>query len=109
MGIEWSLFASKQLDDVLDYVEDNFGSHAAQKTLKDIDKRTDWLTRYPEASTIDYDLSDDDFTIRHTLVLPNVMYYVIKDDCIIIAAVMHSKQSPQTIKRAVKKALEQYR
>lgn len=56
MGIEWSLFASKQFDDILDYVEDNFGSHAAQKTLKDIDKRTDWLTRYPEASTIDYDL-----------------------------------------------------
>lgn len=109
MGIEWSLFASKQLDKVLDYVEDQFGSNTSKKVLIEIDNRTKRLTRFPEASTIDYDLSDDDFTVRHILVLPNVIYYVIKDESIIIAAVMHSKQSPQTIRKAVKKALEQYR
>lgn len=109
MDVEWSNFASKQLVKITQYVGENFGRSTAVKTLDKLVDKANSLTRYPEASTIDYDLSDDDFTVRHTLVLPNVMYYVIKDNCVIIAAVMHSKQSPQTIRRAVKRALEQYR
>ena len=109
MDVEWSIFASKQLVKITKYVADNFGYKTADKTLDKLVDKANSLARYPEASTIDYDLSDDEFTVRHTLVLPNAMYYVIKGDCIIVAAVMHSKQSPETIRGSVKRALEQYR
>ena len=34
MEIEWSLMASKQLDDVLDFVESEYGSMTARKVLR---------------------------------------------------------------------------
>lgn len=109
MEVEWSSFASLQLVKITKYVSEEYGLATANKTLDKLVNKANHLKKFPEASTIDYDLSDDDFTVRHILVLPNVIYYVIKDEYIIIAAVVHSKQSPQTIRKAVKRALEQYR
>lgn len=40
---------------------------------------------------------------------PNLLYYVVKGDYIIIVAIVHYRQSPATIERAVMRALESYR
>ena len=37
MVIEWSLFASKQLNAVLDYVENEYGAFTAKKVMDKID------------------------------------------------------------------------
>lgn len=109
MEIEWSLFASKQLDAVLDYVENEYGANTAKKTFEKIDASVSTLLKNQTRGVLDEDLSDAQFTVRHLQVFPNLIYYVVKGDFIIIAAVLHYRQSPQTVCKAIMRSLERYR
>ena len=109
MEIEWSLVAAKQLEAVLDFVESEYGTMTSMKTLRKIEKRIDGLKPFPESGIYDSDLSDDEFVVRHLQIFPNIAYYVLVDEKIIVVALVHSKQSVKTIARLVKMALEQYR
>lgn len=109
MEIEWSLLASRQLNDVLDFVATEYGSITARKVFDKFDANVNSLLRNPNRGILDSDLSDSQFTVRHLQLFPNVLYYVVKGDSIIISAVMHYKQSPQTVYKTVRQSLERYR
>ncbi len=109
MVIEWSLFASKQLNAVLDYVENEYGAFTAKKVMDKIDASVSNLLKNQTRGVLDEDLSDSQFHVRHLQVFPNLIYYVVKDDVIIIAAVMHYRQSPKTVYKAIMRSLERYR
>ena len=105
MVIEWSLFASKQLNAVLDYVENEYGAFTAKKVMDKIDASVSNLLKNQTRGVLD----DSQFHVRHLQVFPNLIYYVVKDDVIIIAAVMHYRQSPKTVYKAIMRSLERYR
>ena len=110
MEIEWSLLASRQLNDVLDFVATEYGSTiTARKVFDKFDANVNSLLRNPNRGILDSDLSDSQFTVRHLQLFHNVLYYVVKGDSIIISAVMHYKQSPQTVYKTVMQSLERYR
>lgn len=109
MEIEWSLFASKQLNAVLDFVEDEYGTQTARKVAEKIDASVKSLLCNNSRGILDEDLSDTQFTVRHLQVFPNLVYFVVKDNFIIIVAIMHYRQSPQTIYKAIMRSLERYR
>ena len=97
MEIEWSLFASKQLNTVLDFVENEYGSKTAQKVLSKIETSVNSLLSNHARGVLDEDLSDSQFTVRHLQVFPNLIYFVVKGNFIIVVAIMHYRQSPQTV------------
>lgn len=109
MEIEWSLLASRQMDEILDFVEAEYGSMTAKKVLEKFDANVCSLQRNPNRGILDSDLSDSQFIVRHLQLFPSVLYYVVKGDFIIITAVMHYKQSPKTVYKTVMWSLERYR
>lgn len=40
---------------------------------------------------------------------PNVIYYLIDENRIVIAAMLHSKQSPETVRKTISEFLKQYK
>ena len=83
--------------------------YTARKVFDKFDANVNSLLRNPNRGILDSDLSDSQFTVRHLQLFPNVLYYVVKGDSIIISAVMHYKQSPQTVYKTVMQSLERYR
>lgn len=81
----------------------------SKKVLDKFDANVCSLQRNPNRGILDSDLSDSQFTVRHLQLFPNVLYYVVKGDFIIITAVMHYKQSPKTVYKTVMRSLESYR
>lgn len=106
MEIIWSDLALKQLDEVLDYVEENFGSKTAFKTLERINSKVNRLLLFPESGTPDFEYSSlatsDRILIRHLLIEPNVVYYNVDGDVINVMLIAHSKQSTRTVAKMIK-------
>ncbi len=109
MEVEWSLFASKQLDEVLDFVETEYGSMTAKRVAEKIDASVSRLLKFPESGILDRSLSDNQLVVRHLQLFPNILYYIVKDNFVIVVAIMHYRQSQKTITQAVNRALESYR
>ena len=111
MELVWSSLAKEQLRNVLSYVEEEYGYRIAQKTLLNISQKVNQLLSYPERGILDAKLSSlsfsDNYVIRHILVLPNVIYYIVKNNSVIIIAIAHTKQSPSTIRKMLKAFLRQ--
>lgn len=110
MEIKWSDLALRQLDDLLDYVEEHFGSRTAIKTLENINSKVNRLVLFPEAGTPDFGYSalagSDSILIRHLKIDPNVVYYNVVGDAINVMAIAHSRQSPKTVASMIKRFLE---
>lgn len=111
MEIVWSQLAYEQLLGILTYVEDNFGALVAQKTHQKIQNKVNLLMKYPQIGIIDSDFSIlfNGLDVRHLKLSPNVIYYLIDKDRIVIAAILHSKQSPETIRNMISDFLKQYK
>ena len=60
---------------------------------------------------IDSDFSTlfNNITVRHLKLSPNVIYYLIDENRIVIAAMLHSKQSPETVRKTISEFLKQYK
>lgn len=110
MEIVWSPLAIKHLTDVLEYVEKHFGISISQKTYQRITEKITQLTIYPQIGVFDADLSSfiEGIEVRHLILPPNILYYLIDDNEIVIMAVVHSKQSPEFIRKTIFRFLEQY-
>lgn len=91
--------AKKQLRDIAQYVADNFGDKTAQKAIDEIQKKTNGLLLFPESGSFDKKLSTDRYVVRHVTKRPNLIYYIVDDDAIIIMAIAHEKQSVSVQKR----------
>ena len=110
MEIVWSSLAVEQLADVLEYVEESFGTSVARKTYQRITEKVAQLMNYPQIGVFDAGLSSliEGVEVRHLILAPNVLYYLIDNNEIVIMAVVHSKQSPEFIRKRVLSFLEQY-
>ena len=64
-----------------------------------------------EILIIDSDFSTlfNNITVRHLKLSPNVIYYLIDENRIVIAAMLHSKQSPETVRKTISEFLKQYK
>ena len=106
MEIVWSPLAVDSLTAVIEYVTDNFGPAVAQKTAERILSKINKLADYPEIGVPDFELSRyRGVTVRHLVMPPNLVYYMIDKDVVVIVVVVHSKQSPQTIRKLVNDAI----
>lgn len=108
MKIIWSDIANRHLDSVAEYVEENFGSMTVAKTLDKIDKKVKALSRFPERGVLDRKYSTAEYTVHHINVDPNVIYYMVYPDVIVIGVIVHQKQSPKTVNSILKRFLEHY-
>ena len=88
MEVTWSDLALQQLDEVVDYVEDNFGIITAQNTLDRILDGADQLTKYADHGIYDAKFTSlvakQKMVIRHLLIAPNRIYYLIDDNKVVI-------------------------
>ena len=106
MEIVWSKLAYEHFLEILIYVENNFGMLTAQKTRQKIQDKVNLLAKHPYIGIID---SDFNITVRHLKLSPNVIYYLIDENRIVIAAMLHSKQSPETVRKTISEFLKQYK
>lgn len=101
MEVKWLPFASRQLKDVVGYVTENFGETTAGKSLNKILDKLNWVKKHPESGILGEKFSTDNITIRHINVGPNLLFYFIDHENIVVIAIMHSKQSPVTINQTI--------
>ena len=112
MEVVWSDLALTQLDEVMDYVEEHFGLLTSQKVLHNILEKTDELAQYSTHGIYDARytswVSGQDMVIRHLLLVPNRVYYLIDGEQIVIIGIVHVKRSPQAVTSMIKRFLEEY-
>ena len=108
MEIIWSDIANRHLDSVVEYIEENFGPMTVAKTLDRIDKKVNALAKFPERGVLDLKYSTSEYTVHHINVDPNVIYYMLYPDVIVIGVIVHQKQSPKTVNSILKRFLEHY-
>lgn len=110
MEVKLSDLALRQLDAILDYVEECFGSRTAIKTLEKINYKVNRLMLFPESGSPDFCYStlaeSESILIRHLKIDLNVVYYNVDGDVINVMAIAHSKQSPKTVSSMIKRFLE---
>lgn len=87
MEVVWSDLALMQLDEVIDYVEEHFGLLTSQKVLHNILEKTDELAQYSTHGIYDARytswVSGQDMVIRHLLLAPNRVYYLIDGEQVV--------------------------
>ena len=93
---------------VVQYVMDNFGVMTAKKSLCKILNDTDTLGKYPTKGIYDKKFSKNGIEVRHLNTGPNMIYYLIDENEVVILAVMHYRQSVNTINRAIRYAIGKY-
>ena len=83
----------------------------AQKTRQKDTRQSKSLAKHPYIGIIDSDFSIlfNNITVRHLKLSPNVIYYLIDENRIVIAAMLHSKQSPETVLQTISEFLKQYK
>lgn len=54
-------------------------------------------------------LASRHFSVHHLTLKPNVVYYLLEEDHLVVMAIFHSKQSPETMRSILKRFLENYR
>lgn len=60
------------------------------------------LLNFPEQGTLDRKYSTPEYTVHHVNVDPNVIYYMVYPDAIVIGVIVHQKQSPKTVNEVLK-------
>lgn len=100
MEVIWSKIAIEQLDAIAEYVEANYGVNTAKKMVRNITGKVSRLLLYPSIGIPDYKFTagaNKQIVIRHIQIFPNILYYAVESDKILIICIMHEKQSPETV------------
>lgn len=112
MEVTWSDLALQQLYAVVDYVEDNFGVITAKKTLDRIIEGADQLKKYADHGIYDAKFTSlvakKQMVIRHLLIVPNRVYYLIDANKVVIIGIAHVKRSPKVVTSMITRFLEHY-
>ncbi len=108
MEVIWSKTALRHLGDIVQYVADNFGQTYALKSVERIQKKVESLRRFPESGVLDRRFSTKDYTVHHISLAPNVLYYVVFPEAVVIGIIVHTKRSPRYVNRLMKDFLEHY-
>jgi toxin ParE1/3/4 len=111
MEIVWSSLATEHFARVLNYVEEYFGSSIAQKTYQTITAKVNQLAAFPQIGIPDFNLSSSikGLEVRHLIIAPNIVYYLIDHNEVVIVIIVHFKQSPDTVRGIISEFLKQYR
>ncbi|WP_455634898.1 type II toxin-antitoxin system RelE/ParE family toxin [Parabacteroides sp.] len=111
MEVVWSSLAIEHFLWVLEYVETSFGSSIAQKTQRKIQDKIARLENHPRIGTPDGDYSFliNNLEVRHIILLPNIIYYLIDGDKVVIVSILHSRQSPESVQEIITDFLKQYK
>lgn len=110
MEIEWTDMALEQLGNIIEWVANNFGKGVARKSYEKIKKHVQKLAVFPESGCYDGMKFSLFYSLRHLTIAPNVVYYLIdeKREIVVILAVVHSSQSPQTVNEILDRSLALY-
>ena len=106
MEIIWSDLAVQQLDEIAEYVQDNYGEFTSRKMVHKITEYVNRLKVYPSIGKPDFEYfskqSNTELQVRHLQVFPNLIYYLERSDRIDIICIMHYKQSPGKVAGMIK-------
>ena len=96
---------------MLEYVEHNFGENVARQTFRRITEKAEQLKYFPGIGVKDFELAESlgfvtGLEVRHLVLQPNIVYYMVDGDDIVIIAVVHAHQSQETIKNLATDFLE---
>ena len=80
MEVIWSDLAIHDLQNIAEYISDNFGDKVSEKSVNK----------------------------NHITLNPNVIYYLLEKDTIVVMSLIHVKRSPRYVNRLLKAFLEQY-
>lgn len=108
MEIIWSDLAMHDLKDIANYVSDNFGSSISVKSINKIVQRVNRLKNFPESGVLDKPYSSKIYSVHHVTINPNIIYYLLEDNAIVIMTIVHVKRSPNYINNRLKTFLEHY-
>lgn len=108
MDLIWSELSKKQLALIGQYVSEQFGSRVAEKSVSKIVSKVEVLRKYPSIGSIDLRFSTREYVVRHINLYPNVVYFLVYNEKIIVIAVMHTKQSPRTVSTIIRRFLQNY-
>ena len=91
MEIIWSDLAIQQLDEIAEYVQDNFGESTSRKMVHKITEDVNRLKIYPSIGKPDFEYfskhSNSDLQVRQLLVFPNLVYYLERSERIDIICI----------------------
>ena len=97
MEIIWLPSATEDLISLLSRVEDLFGSSISIKVRQKIMSHVYLLSSFSHMGIRDSRFSS--IEIRYLVNTPNVIYYTLFQDRVIILSIFNSKQSPENIYR----------
>lgn len=106
MEIIWTDLAIQQLDEIAEYVQDNFGESISRKMVRKISEQVNRLKQQPSIGKPDFEYFSNnnysDIQIRHLQIFPNLVYYLEQPERIDIICIMHCKQSPSIVANMIK-------
>lgn len=106
MEIIWLPSALYDFACLLDNVEALFGHLVAVKVRQKLTSHINLLASFPRIGVHDSDFSDASREIRYLVNTPNLIYYAISRNEIVIISILDSRQSPETIRRILTENLK---
>ena len=106
MELRWLPFASEQLKVVAEYVKENFGESTAKNSIRKILDKVNGLKLSPDTGIWDKKYSTEEVKVRHLNIGPNMVFYLVDEDEVVVVAVMHYKQSPATMNSTIRYVLD---
>ncbi len=97
MEIAWLPSATEDLISLLNRVDDLFGSSVSIQVRQKIMSHVYLLSSFPYMGMSDFRFSS--IEIRYLVNTPNVIYYILFENRVIILSIFNSKQSPENIQR----------
>lgn len=108
MDVIWSDLALQDLKDIAHYVSDNFGDKVARKSIERLQKKVNGLKTFPESGILDRRLSTESYSVHRLIVDPNVIYYLLEADSIVVMTIVHTRRSTRFVNSVLKRFLEHY-
>lgn len=108
MEVIWSDISLQHLKEISQYVANKFGQKTAIDSLLRIQKKANALAKFPEQGVWERKYSTSEYTVHHINVNPNVIYYMVYPDAVVIGVIVHQKQSPKTVNSILTRFLEHY-
>ena len=108
MEIVWSDLALRNLHDIALYVSEHFGDSVSKKSINKIVRKVEGLRAFPTSGVLDRLYASSAFSVHHVTVAPNVIYYLLEDDAVVVMSIIHMKRSPEYVNKVLRNFVEYY-
>ncbi len=109
MGIVWLPSAVEDFVFLLEKVEALFGSNVAANVKHKISSHINLLASFPYIGMRDLNFSDEHRDIRYLVNTPNIIYYAISQNEVLIISILDTRQSPENIRQRISGQLKRYK